>query len=598
MGDGSLGEVKDEGYVVLRRGAGRSFLTHHGTGDICVLAGTWELQFEDGFAFVWKQGCEDEGVWASTLFKHALFNMPRPAAPGLELLIETVANTKEQAWRSDVFDSRCWSRSLKMSGTSQEHRLEAFVSHLARSGSYVRWAAPCVIDVVLGPSFPGDWICRRADRFRELLGKFGYLGIHIRDSMKSLMDTARVRGDDFDACGLTQVDREFGFTTEALLVLVCHLVHSKTKTPNGVDAPSRARNLINALAFEFLPDGECFIEIEPSEEGLAFQVISQKLGVKLRFPAEAKLDRALRGTLREELVDWGTFLLNIFGELKRPSVTGMFSHIVLGDVQQHMVGILAAEVEASKDDTTRWVAGAHVASVQLRRTAGKTNDRARRVSPTFKIEVHKAVAQEHGIRTSSQFLAARRILNRCASGSAANSLSRVGSTSLVRKKIREGVRFAESENMQYNMAGQRDFKQSRHAWYACDALRAANVDMLFVANGCPEKEIHMWSAPQAGNWRIVSGPIRNYLKFLVIVKLSIIWGLLKQLKGAVSMEHRILSRSRQLTDSQTSRGKKKLLFYAQKVKIITFFRVKKTLFFHFSKNRTQPPYRRGFGAGF
>ena len=85
---------------------------------------------------------------------------------------------------------------------------------------------------------------------------------------------------------------------------------------------------------------------------------------------------------------------------------------VLRDVQDHLIEVLAAEVESSKADITRWATGGHVALSQLRRRDGK-NARARRVSPTFKIAVHKAVAQEHGIRTTSQFLAASRILNKC-----------------------------------------------------------------------------------------------------------------------------------------------------------------------------------------
>ena len=160
-------------------------------------------------------------------------------------------------WRNDMFDRECRVKVIDVPTTVATVSLEAFVSDLPRGLDYIRIGLPRVLDFVLGSTFGGDWICRRADRIRDCaLKPLDYeCGFHL--SQKSVLDKARRRSQPPPASEMSNYDRDYSMSVEALVVFLLYIAYSpRMEASGGVDKTSNGLALIDGLVAKFAEAGE------------------------------------------------------------------------------------------------------------------------------------------------------------------------------------------------------------------------------------------------------------------------------------------------------------------------------------------------------
>lgn len=487
---GSFEEEPEEQWLVLSRGISADYILHEGTGEIVPLAGRCTLTFDAGFGIVHEAtSSEAEPQWAGTLLRKSLFWATRGACNAKELFVgeDGADHLAQPQWRQDLFDRQCHARALTSTAARGAMATEVFVSSLPRGHAFVRWSLPYVVTDLLGAGFKGDYICRRIDDWRKVLHTFGLPSSCITPSTKSVMDAARKQGVALDAASLTKYEREFSCSSSALVVLACHLGTSQRVQARGeANTSSQCTLLLRSLFSEFVPHGSHNLPVSlPSSSGeVVLTVDSQMVNIASCSTTQRKaIEKVAGGSLP---VDVATFVVSLFTTLRVSSRLAPARRELLRAVFLALVAGVATEIEATKDDETRWTRTDHLALPLLQNSTSSTN-RTRRMAPTLKVQMQEAVAGEHGIRTSAQLLAAKRIFARRAV--TAKKLR-------VAKRCRQGGNFNESRCKQYFMACRRDFNSAKHLWFVVDGVRAGNKEILVIGIGDPLSELHAWSCPQ------------------------------------------------------------------------------------------------------
>ena len=478
-------EVNEEAWLELRPGWGRQFLEHSGTGEMRTLFDPHTLHFHGGNGVLTPSG--GTGVWAASFLEESSLHEQVQPDGTTKLAVVPQDPEKPERLRSDIYNVENRVRLMKLPGL--DTTLEVCVSDLARTGSTcVRWCVPRLLHELLGPSFAGDWFCRHDNMFRKALDDNGILRTECRDSRKSYIDSCRCKRVPVDATLVHDLEREYTFSTRALVVSVLHVAsEGKIKIPDGVNVKDNVRRVINALARQFLPQDTVG---SFRHEGVVLQARFSGDIVTVLLDGLSTQQRVALASLAPGLAaPMGEWLLALFRALRRgsrlsPSKKGFYRALF-----QWMLQCLHSHAESTRNDVRLWEAEPWVDLRPLERTpvACKT----RRLGSTFKLEVSKAVAQTTGIRTVGQFFASAGLLR---------TRRRAQATHVAKKKKRardkdHNRRIPEEVCRQNAAAARREFATSKHCWFSADGVRAGNKELLVTAVGCPQKKTHTWAAP-------------------------------------------------------------------------------------------------------
>lgn len=492
-------EVPDADWVHLKNGFRHTYLWHDGTGECVSLPGHWELEFDDGFAWISHSGDAEE-CWAGDKFTSTLHSGHREATGREELLVATKADDAKW-WRQDVLERDNLPRVKDLQDGEAVLPFEAFVSKLPRAGFYVRWSAPYILNMAIGEEHDGRWMCTHMAPMNNWVLSMGWRNTHVRRSWKSVIDGHRSAGTSLDVEQLHLFDREYAFSTIGAVVVACHTSLDTTRLDIGEhNARLQSRRFLQALACTFMNGVDRELHIESGAVYLNLQLRGARVSLNRGSKHAAQTVEHIFKD--KQHVDIAEFLIELYA-LRNTWRLGNGKRNICRACFKEITDRLHAEVEASKDDEA-WGMTSHIALPELRREANLARTRVRRTPIATMMQIPKAISAQHGIRTASQFLAAREILRKSRWGTKAKVAQKR------QKNARRGRNFTQTRCLQYNATSLRDLRHAKHGWFAVDGLRAANVEILKVAVGDPASKLHAWAVPKA------PGKLSDQVRFICI----------------------------------------------------------------------------------
>ena len=85
---------------------------------------------------------------------------------GHELYVSGVSG-RGSVWRSELDDQLRQTKTSLVHTADGEVSLGTFHVGMPVCGRFVRWSAPSIVSLVYGDDYPGDWICRRVEYWRN-----------------------------------------------------------------------------------------------------------------------------------------------------------------------------------------------------------------------------------------------------------------------------------------------------------------------------------------------------------------------------------------------------------------------------------------------